>query len=357
MAESEDFIDDDVDGILMLESHARKNGHAALFSTSSPKHPKPNNKGTPVKRMSRSVLALDAPAAITGNKGQYSRHSIGGIRARAKSAKPGGRSISAVEPFVGTSSSNRVAESESGSVVCRKFSATPAHPPTREPGVREVPAFSVQSLQKNAKPKPPPGPRRPPLDQTPKSTIFRKYYLRGDFPLCIRHDAKGNKLDWKVPLDEVDLAHLLPIFFEGLAEVEYPYEFIAKAGIADMVEKGGQKLLPVLPYLIPPLRRALETRHPKVMGTALRVVQQLATCCREMGQMLVPYYRHILPTLNSFINKNRNIYDGIDYGQFRGENLGDLIWETLEVLEKTGGPLAFINIKYVIPIYESCLLY
>jgi hypothetical protein len=52
-----------------------------------------------------------------------------------------------------------------------------------------------------------------------------------------------------------------------------------------------------------------------------------------------------------------NIYDSIDYGQYRGESLGDLIWETLEILEKTGGPLAFINIKYVIPIYESCLLY
>jgi hypothetical protein len=64
----------------------------------------------------------------------------------------------------------------------------------------------------------------------------------------------------QIPLDEVDIAHLLPIFFEGLAEVEYPYEFIAKAGIADMVNKSGQKLLPVLPFLIPPLRRKF-TQH------------------------------------------------------------------------------------------------
>jgi hypothetical protein len=49
---------------------------------------------------------------------------------------------------------------------------------------------------------------------------------------------------------------------------------------------------------------ALDTRHPRVMATTLKVIQQLATSCREMGQMLVPYYRHILPTLNIYITKN-----------------------------------------------------
>ena len=37
-------------------------------------------------------------------------------------------------------------------------------------------------------------------------------------------------------------------------------------------------------------------------------------------------------------------------------NLGDLIGETLELLEQTGGEDAFINIKYMIPTYESCVL-
>ena len=39
-----------------------------------------------------------------------------------------------------------------------------------------------------------------------------------------------------------------------------------------------------------------------------------------------------------------------------GENVGDLIHETLEVLERYGGEDAFINIKYMIPTYESCVL-
>ena len=51
-----------------------------------------------------------------------------------------------------------------------------------------------------------------------------------------------------------------------------------------------------------------------------------------------------------------NTGDGIDYHQRYQENIGDLIQETLEILEKRGGPDAFINIKYMIPTYESCIL-
>jgi hypothetical protein len=51
-----------------------------------------------------------------------------------------------------------------------------------------------------------------------------------------------------------------------------------------------------------------------------------------------------------------NSGDGIDYSQRKRENLGDLIQETLEVFERHGGDDAYINIKYMIPSYESCLL-
>ena len=48
--------------------------------------------------------------------------------------------------------------------------------------------------------------------------------------------------------------------------------------------------------------------------------------------------------------------DGIDYSQQKRLNLGDLIQETLELFEIHGGEDAFINIKYMIPTYESCVL-
>ncbi|MBN3290399.1 PACRG protein, partial [Polypterus senegalus] len=30
-----------------------------------------------------------------------------------------------------------------------------------------------------------------------KPTVFRKFYERGDFPIALEHDTKGNKIAWK----------------------------------------------------------------------------------------------------------------------------------------------------------------
>ena len=60
--------------------------------------------------------------------------------------------------------------------------------------------------------------------------------------------------------------------------------------------------------------------------------------------------------LNIFKNKNVTVGDHIVYNQRKRMILGDLIQETLELLEMHGGEDAFINIKYMIPTYESCVL-
>ena len=51
-----------------------------------------------------------------------------------------------------------------------------------------------------------------------------------------------------------------------------------------------------------------------------------------------------------------NSGDKIDYSQQKRENIGDLIQETLELFEQHGGVDAFINIKYMVPTYESVVL-
>ncbi len=51
-----------------------------------------------------------------------------------------------------------------------------------------------------------------------------------------------------------------------------------------------------------------------------------------------------------------NLGDGIEFSQQKRTNIGDLIHETLELLEIHGGEDAFINIKYMIPTYESAVL-
>ena len=60
--------------------------------------------------------------------------------------------------------------------------------------------------------------------------------------------------------------------------------------------------------------------------------------------------------MNLFKTKNANLGDKIDYSQRKGNNLGDLIQQTLELFEMHGGEDAFINIKYMVPTYESCVL-
>ena len=72
--------------------------------------------------------------------------------------------------------------------------------------------------------------------------------------------------------------------------------------------------------------------------------------CRYVGDWVIHY---LIVYRFSFLV---NVGDSIDYHQRFHSNVGDLIHETLEVLEKRGGPDAFINIKYMIPTFESCVL-
>ena len=158
-----------------------------------------------------------------------------------------------------------------------------------------------------------------------------------------------------------------------------------------MLEKGGAKVLPVIPQLIIPIKSkpnsnisviahthffqlskekitqnnlflkslylaALNTRDSEIIAITLKILQALVTCSDTIGEALVPYYRQILPVMNLFKQSNANIGDKIDYSQRKGLNLGDLIQQTLEMFETHGGEDAFINIKYMIPTYESCVL-
>ena len=100
----------------------------------------------------------------------------------------------------------------------------------------------------------------------------------------------------------------------------------------------------------------MNTRDPDVIATTLHILQALVQCSDTIGEALVPYYRQILPIMNLFKTSNLNQGDKIDYSQRKGKNLGDLIVNTLEMFESYGGDDAFINIKYMVPTYESCVL-
>ncbi|XKL69056.1 hypothetical protein PGB90_006825 [Kerria lacca] len=191
---------------------------------------------------------------------------------------------------------------------------------------------------------------------TTGKTLFRMYYNRGDIPVCLEFRNR-NKITWKVDIDTIDYRHYLPIFFDGLREIEHPYKILARQGIIDMLRHGKNKLLAVIPQIVIPIKRALNTRNTDIICSTLKILQQLVTSTDMVGETLVPYYRQILPILNVYKNVNKNVGDGIDYSQQKQLNIGDSVQETLQILERYGGQDAFINIKYIIPTYESCILH
>ncbi|XP_039385557.1 parkin coregulated gene protein isoform X1 [Mauremys reevesii] len=163
--------------------------------------------------------------------------------------------------------------------------------------------FTVKAMMRNTVV------RGPPVagafkERPTKPTAFRKFYERGDFPIALEHDTRGNKIAWKVEIEKLDYHHYLPLFFDGLCEMTFPYEFFARQGIHDMLEHGGNKILPVIPQLIIPIKNALNLRNRQVICITLKVLQHLVVSADMVGEALVPYYRQILPILNIFKNMN-----------------------------------------------------
>ena len=164
--------------------------------------------------------------------------------------------------------------------------------------------------------------------RAPARSTFRQSYDRGDFPISLKHDGRGNRISWKVPLESLDYHYYLPLFFDGLRETQHPYVFFAVQvqsvslcppltagsllqGIDDLLARGGsKKILPVIPQLIIPIKCkllllmfasppalhlavALNTRKDSVMCRTLKALQKLVKSADYVGQALVPYYRSL----------------------------------------------------------------
>ncbi|XP_071286558.1 parkin coregulated gene protein isoform X3 [Agelaius tricolor] len=215
-----------------------------------------------------------------------------------------------------------------------------------------------------------PGPSKPAGDRRPQQREKKGKQQDKQQP-CEGFSIKAMMKNSVVEIEDLDYHYFLPLFFDGLCETEFPYEFFARQGVHDLLEHGGSKILPVVPQLIIPIKNALNLRNRQVLCTTLKVIQHLVVSAEMVGEALVPYYRQILPVLNIFKHMNDdmsqgllclilmdcsvNLGDGIEYSQQKRENIGVLIHETLELLERYGGENAYINIKYMIPTYWSCM--
>ncbi|XP_046805624.1 parkin coregulated gene protein isoform X2 [Lucilia cuprina] len=188
---------------------------------------------------------------------------------------------------------------------------------------RIVPAFTYQALQDNTMVAPPKKielfKKRP-----AKDTFFKIYWKRGDIPVTFsgkllrKKNTKEFPLKWYCPPQNLDYCYYLPIFVDGLSDNDVEIRKLAQYGAMDLILKAPQKVLPVLPKLILPLKRAFNTRDKKIIIGALKVLQLMV-----------------------LVDPDRDC------------RIGDVIEDTLNILEHCGGPNAFINIKYMVPTYES----
>lgn len=180
---------------------------------------------------------------------------------------------------------------------------------------------------------------------------FRLHYDRGDLPIFVEHD-RGTKIKWKESsFEKFNFQLYLPIFIDGIREKAEPYRFLSIQGTFDILDNIHDNVVKVIPQLILPLKSALNTRDVEVIGITLKVyllliqvIQKLILSSELAGEALVPYYRQILPIFNLYKNQNKNIGDHIDYNQRKKKTLGDLIQETLELMEIHGGDVIYIII-------------
>ena len=61
----------------------------------------------------------------------------------------------------------------------------------------------------------------------------------------------------------------------------------------------------------------------EILLAVLKVLQQLITCNEGVGEKLLKYGRQFLAPMSFFMDENKNIGDAIDYGQRRGDDVGE----------------------------------
>lgn len=200
-------------------------------------------------------------------------------------------------------------------------------------------------------------PRKFPSISIPESLLPNRY-LRGELPCTIEHGVNGKYLSWACPLENLDYEYYLPIFFDGLQCSKQPVCFIARQGIEDMLfaSRGHpERIISCIKSLIRPLRNALSKFDPDTLLGVCKAIQQLVKCNVGVGEALLPHSKQFLAPLGSFLDMQKNIGDSIDYGQRNNNDVGEEVRITLETLEERGGPTAFRQIKFSIPLYESCV--
>lgn len=119
---------------------------------------------------------------------------------------------------------------------------------------RMVQPFSIESQQRNTTVIRPPKKNQTRCVLQSKLSTFRMYYERGDLPIKMEYLTGGDKIGWTIEFEKLDYSLYLPLFFDGLSETQHPYKTYARQGVQDLLAHGGDKIYPVIPQLIIPIK-------------------------------------------------------------------------------------------------------
>ena len=85
---------------------------------------------------------------------------------------------------------------------------------------------------------------------------------------------------------------ILRIFFfnfllKSLCDSGFPYGLIARYGIHDLLSASPEKILPLVPQLVIPIKNALNTRNPEIILATLRIIQHMCNCGNMLTIILI----------------------------------------------------------------------
>ncbi|NXM69223.1 PACRL protein, partial [Serilophus lunatus] len=199
------------------------------------------------------------------------------------------------------------------------------------------------SLEPAVKPQPKPSDKLNPKTIDPfsaysqSSSAFASTYAKGGIPCRLVHGSVKHKLQWECLPETVPFDPLLVTLAEGLRETRHPYTFVSKEGFKQLllVEGATEKVIPLLPRLVPVLKATLAHEDDEVFGRGLDALVQLSAV---VGPCLNDHLKHLLTNLSRRLMEKK----------FR-----EKVTVTLQKLEQYGGKATVAIIKSKIPTYCS----
>lgn len=172
------------------------------------------------------------------------------------------------------------------------------------------------------------------------STGFATAFSAGGLPARIDHSSGvRQKLQWSLPLPQLNYDPLLVQFFEGLVETKHPFVFVARTGLTDLLtaDDAGMKAAPLLMQIIPRVRQALLSKAPGVFDATLEAIRLLA---HAVGPALNPHLPQLLVQLTKYIHTG-------------APKTRELVQAVLETIEEAGGEEALKAIKRKVPTWQG----